>query len=180
MLLCAALKSNDKATHCPNASSLLKVRRTSRLEGKETFSGTLHAMLALHTVLSRTRRGSLPSAATMLSLPIAEPSGQRCATALRPAGKGLTQPLATSCSTNCCRRAGLRSACVQLPWQCSRWVPSRSSSSRSCCRCVHCMLDGMSSRMPAGTPCLRRSASCASGSCMRAAKACRRLPNRPG
>ena len=120
MLLCAALKSSDNATHRPNASSLLKVRCTSKLEGKLTFSGTLHAMLALHTVLSRTRRGSFPSAVTMLSLPIAEPAGQCCATALRPAGKGFTQPLATSCSTNCWRRTGLRSACVQLPWQRSK------------------------------------------------------------
>ena len=40
---------------------------------------------------------------------------------------------------------------------------------------VHCMLDGISSRMPAETPCFIRSVSCASGSCMRAAKACRRL-----
>ena len=88
MLLCAALKSSDSATHRPNASSLLKMRCTSKLEGKLTFFGTLHAMLALHTVLSRTRRGSFPSAVTMLSLPLAEPAGQCCATALRPAGKG--------------------------------------------------------------------------------------------
>ena len=82
MDLCAALKSKENAIHRPKVSSWLKVRRTSKLDGRETFSGTTHAWLALQMELSNTRRSSFPSAVTMLSLPMADPRA-RCGRLLR-------------------------------------------------------------------------------------------------
>ena len=52
--------------------------------------GILQSVFALQMVLSRTRPGSLPSAMTILSLPIATPSGQCFAAAARSPSKGTT------------------------------------------------------------------------------------------
>ena len=106
MDLCTALKSNESAIHFPNLSSWLKVRRTSKLDGSDTYSGTAHAWLALQTELSKTRRGSFRSAVTMLSLPMAEPSGQARETAVRSPAKGLTQPCSISWARSCCSNSG--------------------------------------------------------------------------
>ena len=51
-------------------------------------------------------------------------------------------------------------------------MPSRSSSASEASRCCHCMLDGMSWRVPAGTPCSRKGVSAVSGSLVLEEKAC--------
>ena len=68
------------------------LRCTSSAVGSCTRSGTLRSVLALQTALSRDRRGSLPSAMTMLSLPIAAPSGQCDCAALASPANGLIHP----------------------------------------------------------------------------------------
>ena len=67
--------------------------------------------------------------------------------------------------------AGSCSALVQLPWQRKRYTPSKSLSWRSCWRCCHCMLDGISWRMPAGTPFVSMSCRLCSESLIRDANA---------
>ena len=57
-------------------SSGRKARRTSEAVGRLMRSGIAHLGFTPHTVLSKTRRGSLPSARTMLSFPTATPLGQ--------------------------------------------------------------------------------------------------------
>ena len=71
-------------------------------------------------VLSRTRRGSLPSALTRLSLPKAIPFGQRFLAALRPPGTCFIQPAASSSARRDATVSGSSSAGRQLPWQTSR------------------------------------------------------------
>ena len=61
----AALKSRESPRSLANGSTVLQVRWTSSAVGIATRSGKCTAGLRPHTELSRTRRGSLPSALTM-------------------------------------------------------------------------------------------------------------------
>ena len=170
MPLCAALKSRETATKEPCGSSCWKVRATSNPDGIASFSGILLLTFALQIELSKTRRGSRPSAITMLSLPTAVRCGQRASASARVPSKGFTQPCSISFATSSSRSCGFFSACVQLPWQCSRCMPSRSASSMGCCCCTHCMLDGMGSKMPVLTPSSSIAHRSASGSPVASAK----------
>ena len=136
----------------PKGSWCWNVRCTSNADGKLTLSGTVQSVFAWHTVLSSTRRGSLPSAVTIFSLPMAVPCGQRVRASSTLPAKGTTQLAWISLSRSSARSLGFFSACVQLPLQRKRCIPSRSSSTSWAWRGCHCLLVGISCRMPAGTP----------------------------
>ena len=120
ILLCAALTSNAMPVHAPCRSEHRKLRRTSKEDGNATCSGMRHNTFALQTVLSSTSRGSLPSASTTFSLPIAVRLGHCCcASALLP-GNFAIQPCLSSASMSSAMICGLSSALVQFPLQCRR------------------------------------------------------------
>ena len=135
MVLRAALKSRARAIQLPYASRCWKLFMTSCAEGSATCSGILQSVLALQTVLSSTRRGSRPSASTMLSLPTAMPCGQCLAAAVRSPAKAATCPAWISLATRERSRAGSLSALVQLPVHCCSCMSSWSLSvSWRCCQ----------------------------------------------
>ena len=88
--------------------------------GKLRRSGKWHLVLTWHTVLSKTRRGSLPSAKTTFSLPTAMPKGNfsRASAMLRLVST--IQLLAISLRSKPCTVSGSSSALFQLPSQMSR------------------------------------------------------------
>ena len=104
------------------------LRCTSSAVGSCARSGTLRSVLALQTALSRARRGSLPSAMTMLSLPIAAPSGQCACAALASPANGLIHPACVLVGPGLAGR--LDRALLASSWQCRRCTPSSSLSSR--------------------------------------------------
>ena len=96
-------------------SSGMSARRTSDAIGKLTRSGVLHLGFTPHTVLSRTRRGSFPSACTTLSLPIATPLCQCCLACSMDISVRTTHPLEISFSKRADTVAGSASAAFQFP-----------------------------------------------------------------
>ena len=73
ILLRAALTSSESSAnslHDLYWSADRNERRTSRPDGSATCWGTLQSAFASHMELSRTKRGSLPSAKTTFNLPI--------------------------------------------------------------------------------------------------------------
>ena len=135
-----------------------KLRCTSREEGSATCSGIRHKVFALQTVLSKTRRGSLPSANTTFSLPIAVRFGQCCCASARLPGNLETRPCSSSVSRSGAMVAGF------LP-------PVSSCRCSAADGCRHCMLGGMEVKIPVGTPLCRVRCKLASGSFMAAARA---------
>ena len=123
--------------------------------------------------LSSTNRGSLPSAITMFSLPMAVPCGQRCLAWLSEPSNFLTNPLLTSSCTSWLSKAGLFSAASQFPLQCSSDAGLKSSEkSKDSCAVGHCPLLGKAPKAPVGTPSSRMTGSCASLSWMACARHC--------
>ena len=158
----------------PWRSPCKKVRCTSSAVGRLTRSGTLQRGLALHMVLSRTRRGSLPSAETMLSLPMAAPSGHWRAASLALPWNGTTHPhcqLPSAGAGGAAQGSALpESSCLDSAEGEVR--PDHLPAAFADAAAIE-KLEGMSCRMPAGTPSARKLCSLWSGSLVRDAKACR-------
>ena len=91
---------------CMEKRAYKKARCTSNALGRLTRSGTSQSVFALQMVLSSTKRGSLPSAETIFSLPAAVPSRQCFATSLMVPWNGMTHPACISLRRSCCRSEG--------------------------------------------------------------------------
>ena len=116
----AALKSMLAPTKAPGVSSGCVDSARSDAIGRLRRSGRWHLVFTWHTVLSRTRRGSFPSAKTTFNLPTAMPKGNfsRASAMLRPVST--IQLLAISLRSKLCTVSGSSSAIFQLPSQIRR------------------------------------------------------------
>ena len=130
-------------------------------------SGMLHLGLTPQTVLSRTKRGSLPSACTTFSLLIAMPLGQCCRASSIDMSVRTIQPLAISLSRRAGTVSGSASAAFQLPMRSSNSAGIADDSFGG-----RCMLLGNSERASVGTPSASRGSSLISGSLAVDANAC--------
>ena len=171
ILLCAALTSSAMPAQTLNWSVGRKLRRTSKEDGNSTCSGIRQRAFALQTVLSSTKRGSLPSANTTLSFPMAVRCGHLCCASLRDPSNFSTHPCAISASKSAVMVPGFSSARVQFPEQCRRWISSGASQGRSSCFKGQCLLGSMEDKMPVGTPSRSMLCNAESGSPQAAAKA---------
>ena len=141
--------------------------RTSDAIDRLMRSGILRLGFTPQTVLSRTRRGSFPSARTTLSLPAATPLRQCCLACSMDIVVRTTHPLEISFSNRADTVSGSASAAFQFP------THSVSSLGKSACSLGgHCMLRGNSEKAPVGTPSARRGRSLMSGSSDPEASAC--------
>ena len=152
--------------------------RTSAAVGRQTLSGSVQRGFTLHTELSRTILGSLPSACTTLSFPMAMPLGHLARASCSPPGTSMTHPWAISSSIRRWRRSGWASAFFQLVSNSLRQV---SSGCWACWASTagHWLLLTMGSKTPAGTPWARTEGKCLSMSWVMWAK-CDRRPRRKG
>ena len=153
--LVRASKSMTKAVQLLRGSSGEKLCLTSCAVSSAMHSCRLHSLLRLQMVLSRTKRGSRPSANTMLSLPTAVPCGYFCLAALMSPSKGATQRWSISVCSSSARMLGLCSVWDQFPVQCRRCKGSRSEASAGALRGCHWLLAGSSLKAPVGMPCCR-------------------------
>ena len=125
--------------------------RTSAAVGRQTLSGSVQRGFTLHTELSRTILGSLPSACTTFSFPMAMPLGHLARASCSPPGISMTHPWAISSSIRRWRRSGWASAFFQLVSNSLRQV---SSGCWACWASTagHWLLLTMGSKTPVGAP----------------------------
>ena len=98
--------------------------------------------------------------------------GHLCSASVLVRGNLTTHPCSISLRSSTRSSSGSCSALSELPWQRKSSTSSLLSCAALQCFCAHCTLDGMGSKMPVGTPCLRVRGSPLSGSSHACASAC--------